>query len=130
MDGCWSTASVDQGGKIMEQPTMGGHPAGASEAGSESLQYAVNTQELRLGGHAQIVMDRLQAWDHSDLARRIWRKDPTVWDPGAASLPVVPDLTDRLGWLTITQEMVPDLTTLADFAAAVRQEEYRHVVLL
>jgi transaldolase/glucose-6-phosphate isomerase len=114
----------------MEQPTTGGRPAGASDAGGELPQDAVNVQELRLGGHARIVMDRLQAWDRSDLARRIWRKDPTVWDPGAAPLPVVPDLTDRLGWLTIAHEMIPDLATIADFAAAIRQEGYRHVVLL
>jgi len=114
----------------MEQPTTGERPAGASEAGGESLHNAVNVQELRLGGHARIVKDRLLAWDRSDLARRIWRKDPTVWDPGAAPLPVVPELTDRLGWLTIAREMIPDLTTLADFAAAIRQEGFRHVVLL
>jgi len=114
----------------MGERIAGGSPVVGQGIGIEAELMAVNAQELRLGGHIRAVLERLQAWDVSDLTRRIWQKDPTVWAPDAAPLPYVPELTDRLGWLTIPQEMVPDVAALNDFAAAIRQEGFRHVVLL
>ena len=59
-----------------------------------------------------------------DVIRRIWRGDHTVWKPE-------PDeITDRLGWLTVTDLMREQISALETFAAGVRAEGFRHVVLL
>lgn len=59
-----------------------------------------------------------------DVIGRIWRRDHTVWKPE-------PDeITNRLGWLTITDRMKRQVAALGRFAAGVREEGFRHVVLL
>ena len=59
-----------------------------------------------------------------DVIRRIWRGDHTVWKPE-------PDeITDRLGWLTVTDLMREQISALETFAAGVKAEGFRHVVLL
>ena len=59
-----------------------------------------------------------------DVIRRIWRGDHTVWKPE-------PDeITDRLGWLTVTDLMREQISALETFAAGVRAAGFRHVVLL
>jgi transaldolase/glucose-6-phosphate isomerase len=47
-----------------------------------------------------------------DVARRVWRKDETLW-----AAPGTPEIANRLGWLTITEPMreaLPELTALRD----------------
>ena len=59
-----------------------------------------------------------------DVIRRIWRGDHTVWKPE-------PDeITDRLGWLTVTDLMREQISALETFAAGVRAAGFRNVVLL
>jgi glucose-6-phosphate isomerase len=46
------------------------------------------------------------------VARRIWRRDPSLWGG-----PGVPEIEDRLGWLTVSETMLehaPELTAFAD----------------
>ena len=59
-----------------------------------------------------------------DLINRIWRRDHTVWrsDPQ--------EISNRLGWLTVTDHMVEQAPNLLAFASEIQQEGYRHVVLL
>jgi glucose-6-phosphate isomerase len=91
---------------------------------------AVNPQELRLGPYAARVEECLKGWDQAEVSRRIWDKDPTVWRPDIKAVPFVSELTNRLGWLTIADEMQVDLTSLADFAGSIREAGFTHVVLL
>jgi transaldolase/glucose-6-phosphate isomerase len=62
--------------------------------------------------------------EHRDVFNRIWRKDHTVWrsDPE--------EISNRLGWLTVTDQMVEQTPNLLAFASEIRQEGYQHVVLL
>ena len=59
-----------------------------------------------------------------DMMGRIWRRDHTVWNPEPA------EITDRLGWLTVTDFMCEQVSFLEAFAAGVRDDGFRHVVLL
>jgi transaldolase/glucose-6-phosphate isomerase len=68
---------------------------------------------------------RVQRAVEEDVARRIWRRDATLWGD-----PEQPELTDRLGWLTVPEQMrecVDDLEAVAD---EVRDEGTTDVVLL
>lgn len=84
-----------------------------------------DTQVLALGENTEAVWQQLQQWADIRFARRLWSKDHTLWteDPQ-------PEITDRLGWLTLPERMHEVLEDLTEFAEKVRAEAIRHVVLL
>jgi len=69
----------------------------------------------------EAALDTLQQGNVVDL---IWRGDHTVWrsDPR--------EISDRLGWLTVTDLIRDQVPALQSFAAEVRDAGFRHVVLL
>jgi transaldolase/glucose-6-phosphate isomerase len=71
------------------------------------------------------VADRVAKAAQDDVARRIWRKDDTLWGPAGQA-----EVANRLGWLTILDSMNEDLADLQAFAAEVRDEGTTDVVLL
>jgi transaldolase/glucose-6-phosphate isomerase len=71
------------------------------------------------------IARRVQRAVEEDVARRIWRKDPTLWGD-----PDTPELADRLGWLTAVDQMRESLDDLEAFAAQVRDEGFVDVVVL
>ncbi len=89
------------------------------------LAGQVDVQRLGLDGYQARVADRLRAWHDAGFSRRLWSKDPTLW-----SSEPVPEVTDRLGWLTLPETMHDHLEALAAFADEVRAAGVRHVVLL
>ena len=74
--------------------------------------------------HAKAVEEALHDIERRDLAARIWRHDHTVWKPDPA------EITDRLGWLNVTDLMSEQVPALEGFAGEVRDAGFRHVVLL
>jgi transaldolase / glucose-6-phosphate isomerase len=71
------------------------------------------------------VAERVRTAAQEDVARRIWRKDDTLWGPAGQ-----PEVANRLGWLTILDTMSEDLTDLQAFADEVRDAGTTDVVLL
>ncbi len=90
----------------------------------------VGKQRFSMGRYADAIDARLKSWTESNVARRIWRKDATVWVPDPARAALTPELTNRLGWLTIPEVMHDYLDTLADFADEIKREGFTRVVLL
>jgi transaldolase / glucose-6-phosphate isomerase len=68
---------------------------------------------------------RVQRAAEEDVARRIWCKDATLWGD-----PEQPELVDRLGWLTVPEQMRECIDDLEAFADRVRDEGTTDVVLL
>jgi glucose-6-phosphate isomerase len=66
----------------------------------------------------------LAALDHARVPQRIWSRDPTVWKDD----PKTPEITDRLGWLTVGTTMARQADALAAFADEIRAE-FSRVVL-
>ena len=60
-----------------------------------------------------------------DVARRMWRRDDTLWGK-----PGQPEVSDRLGWLTIGERMDEEALELMAFAREVWAEGIGDVVLL
>src|SRR3954452_14959512 len=60
-----------------------------------------------------------------DVVRRIWAHDGTLWAPAGT-----PELTNRLGWLTIGSKMLEDLDSIQGLAEEVKAEGYTDAVLL
>ena len=71
------------------------------------------------------VAKRVTQAAEEDIARRIWRKDDTLWGPAGQ-----PEVANRLGWLTVAEQMREELDDLQAFAAGVRDEGVKDVVLL
>ena len=59
-----------------------------------------------------------------EVVGRMWHKDHTVWKPNPT------EITNRLGWLTVTDIMCDQIPDLTAFGHEVRNAGFRHVVLL
>jgi len=93
-----------------------------------SLQVSPMTMDLN--GYQNTVDVRVKAWDAADVAGRIWNVDGTVWvaDPDEATQ--TEELTNRLGWLTLPQEMQEQIDDLTAFAQEVKEAGFKEAVLL
>jgi len=89
------------------------------------IKIKVNRLELHLGRYQRRVNRRLKEWQEERFTARLWQKDYTLW----ASDPV-PELSDRLGWLELPDSMENQVADLRTFAAQVKDDGVRHVVLL
>ena len=67
------------------------------------------------------AMDRVRS---QEIVERIWRKDHTVWklDPT--------EITNRLGWLGLSEMMEEQVPILQEFAEEVKADGFKDVVLL
>jgi glucose-6-phosphate isomerase len=70
------------------------------------------------------VIPTLQHVRAEKIVSRIWDYDYTVWKPEPT------EITNRLGWLRIVNEMEKSEPDLVLFTDSVRQDGYTHVVLL
>jgi transaldolase / glucose-6-phosphate isomerase len=71
------------------------------------------------------VADKLARAKDEDVAGRIAREDATLW-----GLSGTPEISNRLGWLTIAQRMLGELGALELFAAEAHDDELEDIVLL
>ncbi|MCI0800326.1 MAG: bifunctional transaldolase/phosoglucose isomerase, partial [Chloroflexi bacterium] len=79
---------------------------------------------VSLGGYLEDVEAEVAGLQARDVVGRVWRGDHTVWKPDPT------ELTDRLGWLTVTDTMCEQVPVLEAFAREVRDAGYLHVALL
>lgn len=87
-------------------------------------QDNVNPMALHLGSGQGRVQRRIAALASQGAARRLWGKDPTLWFAEPAA-----EISDRLGWLDLPQRSSQSLEALQAFAAEVRRETDRVVLL-
>ncbi len=71
------------------------------------------------------IAARVRQAQEEDVARRIWSKDESLWGG-----PGIPEIGDRLGWLTITEPMLEHAPELREFADGVRADGFTDAVLL
>ena len=60
------------------------------------------------------VAERVRAAVAENVAQRVWRRDASLWGG-----PGVPEIEDRLGWLTVSEPMLEHAADLHAFAARV-----------
>ena len=75
----------------------------------------------RSTGEVQEALDEIR---RRDMLGRMWRRDHTVWKPDPT------EISNRLGWLTVADQMAEKAAGLEEFAKEVRSSGYNHVVLL
>jgi transaldolase / glucose-6-phosphate isomerase len=71
------------------------------------------------------IAERARLATEEDVARRIWSKDESLWGG-----PGVPEVADRLGWLTVVDAMLEHAPELRAFADRVRADGFTDAVLL
>src|SRR5207248_6604895 len=71
------------------------------------------------------VAKRVKQAVSDSVAQRTWRRDPSLWGG-----PGVPEIEDRLGWLTVSEQMLEQAPDLHEFAAGCRAEGLTDAVLL
>ncbi|HEY1507670.1 MAG TPA: bifunctional transaldolase/phosoglucose isomerase [Solirubrobacteraceae bacterium] len=71
------------------------------------------------------VADRVKKAVAESVAKRVWQRDPSLWGG-----PGVPEIEDRLGWLTVSETMLEQAPVLDQFVAEVRDEGFTDAVLL
>jgi len=71
------------------------------------------------------VKEKLALAAQTRVADRLREGDATLWGP-----PDTPEVSNRLGWLTIAGRMLGEVDDLVAFAEAVRREGFGDVVLL
>jgi transaldolase/glucose-6-phosphate isomerase len=86
---------------------------------------ALNHLDLQLGKYQHRVERRLKQWQERQFADRVWKKDHTLWSDQPQ-----PELTDRLGWLELPQQMENQVAELRAFAEQVKADGILQVVLL
>jgi len=75
---------------------------------------------------ADAVAERAGLADVQNVAGRIWEKDPTLWGGDAST----PELSDRLGWLTVADALAEQAGELHEFAHAAAADGLTDAVLL
>ena len=79
---------------------------------------------VSLGAAISEVERAVSELQQKDVVARIWAKDHTVWKPEPK------EITNRLGWLSVSELMFEQVSALEGFADEVRNKGTRHVVLL
>jgi glucose-6-phosphate isomerase len=77
-----------------------------------------------LGAHQSTVDQALERMVHEKVIPRIWAHDHTVWKPDPT------EITNRLGWLHISETMLDHVDRLAALGDAARADGYTDALLL
>jgi transaldolase/glucose-6-phosphate isomerase len=71
------------------------------------------------------VIERVRKAHAEDVAKRVWAHDESLWGgPGVA------EISNRLGWLAISEKMLEHAGELHEFAESARADGLEHAVLL
>ncbi len=71
------------------------------------------------------IAKRVEQARSEDVVKRLWTKDESLWGG-----PGVPEIGDRLGWLTISDKLLEHADDLGEFVESVRAEGFTDVALL
>jgi transaldolase/glucose-6-phosphate isomerase len=71
------------------------------------------------------VAEMVRRAEVEQVARRIWKHDPTLWGPRDQ-----PEVADRLGWLNAAETYGEEIDDLEAFAAELASEGYTDALLL
>ena len=88
---------------------------------------AVEPMSTSLAQYHDAVARAIAETQESDLTRRIWRKDASVWKAEEAHQKII---RNSLGWLTVPSKMITAAGELKEFADQIRNSgSFKHVML-
>ncbi|MBI5239716.1 MAG: bifunctional transaldolase/phosoglucose isomerase [Elusimicrobia bacterium] len=83
-------------------------------------------KEAVLAARGEAAAD-LKEFKRSRFVERLWKKDAALWKKEAAHQKII---RNSLGWLSLPEAMAAGLGPVRSFAAEIRQEGFRHAVVL
>jgi len=89
------------------------------------LQKQADIRTPKFGKYQTQIAKRLDHLRKTNFIRRIWEKDYTLW-----TIKTLPEITDRLGWLSLPETMHSQLEVFVSFANQIKSEGFRYAVLL
>jgi transaldolase/glucose-6-phosphate isomerase len=92
----------------------------------EGWEAGMNSMECALGQLEERITHAIQEAERVDLAKRIWRKDPTLWKDDESSQKII---RNSLGWLTVPDEMIGVVDELTEFAQLIRNRGFKTVMV-
>jgi transaldolase/glucose-6-phosphate isomerase len=105
---------------------MGRLLAGIAEHRAAIATGRPATIEGRLSSELETpVAERVNQAVSDNVAQRVWRRDPSLWGG-----PGVPEIENRLGWLTVADQMLEQAAELNEFAEQARADGFTDAVLL
>ncbi len=85
--------------------------------------FSPTSLSMSLGADlSQAVGKQRERWDATRSTQRLWEKDASLWT-GA-------DESDWLGWLTLVEEQLSDISRFKAFSAEIAEDGFSHIVLL
>jgi len=123
-----ASAEAQAAGARAAGAAAAGVAAAASEQGGQQAAGADDAHgRARLGplqGAVEATLSRAQS---EQFAERVWKKDPAFWKPNPSEQK---EITNRLGWLTVTDTIRDALPRLRDLRESLRSDGVRDVVLM
>jgi glucose-6-phosphate isomerase len=100
-------------------------PQGRKDA-KKARPGEMKRMEFHLGPLADRLNTAIRDAEEADVAKRLWRKDASLWKADEASQK---QISNSLGWLTVADEMIGVAGELTDFAATIRASGFRQVMV-
>ena len=108
------------------EDAMNGLLAGIDERRAAVLTRQPPTIHVKLPVELEHpIAERVKRALDDKVAERVWRRDPSLWGG-----PGVPEIEDRLGWLTVSETMLEHAPELNAFAEQCRADGFTDAVLL
>ena len=99
-------------------------PTYTGDTGAGHLAREHEKPEAAIEDRLPQIREALADLERRDVVQRIWRGDHTVWKADPT------EITNRLGWLTVSDSIRDQSPAIVEFAAEVKDLGFRHVVLL
>jgi transaldolase/glucose-6-phosphate isomerase len=98
-----------------------------SQKRKELLGPKLDQQSYALGKLDAAVQAKLKEFRQQGFVRRLWAKDPGLWQKDPAHQKII---RNSLGWLYIAEQQVHQLARIKDLAESVRAAGFKHALLL
>lgn len=84
-------------------------------------------QKINIGNLKTELELAYKTFDDDEIAKKLFAQDPDLWNRKGKELE---EIRHRLGWLTLTDHFSKHADFLIDFSEKVKEEGYKHTVLL
>jgi transaldolase/glucose-6-phosphate isomerase len=87
----------------------------------------ISTQVISAGSLKKEIGSAFKSMDERQAGRRFYAKDPLLWSSGAETEKMI---AANMGWLNLPDDFEEITRTLSDFAQQIKDEGFKHAVLL
>jgi transaldolase/glucose-6-phosphate isomerase len=87
----------------------------------------LDRMEANLGQYETAVQEVIKRAEAEQWTRKIWRRDAALWKSEESHQKII---RNALGWVAVPDQMVEVADELAAFSARIRNDQFKHVMLL